>query len=44
MFKEDKRTTEIKNGGLKEACTSFSARITGLEVEVSSGRELRVKS
>ena len=44
QVEEDKRTMEIKNAGLGEACTTLSACVAGLEAEVSSECELRVKS
>jgi len=44
QLEEDKRTVEIKYAGLGETCTDLRTRIAGLEAEVSSERELRVRS
>ena len=44
QLEEDKRTVEIKYTSFREMCTDLSTRITGLEAEVSSERELRMRS
>ena len=44
QLEEDKRTGEIKVAGLGEKCMDLNARIAGLEAEVSSEHQLRVRS
>jgi len=44
QLEEDKRTVEIKYAGLGETCTEMNIRLAGLEAEVLSERELRVRS